>query len=164
MITTNERRTIGIPQVSDANRLGTEQHACTDRFEDLLELCRVLRQTTHQTRRGEMTAEQYWLLRFLHHHDQASVGEIAAALGITQSSATTACQRLERAGLACRQRGDRDERVVRVQLTEEGRTRMQQWLAQKSQALGQFLTPLEPSECDELFRLLHKLLGAEGTT
>src|SRR6478672_615554 len=86
--------------------------------EDLLALWRELRQATHPVRRGDITPEQFWLLRHLRQNGPSSIGELADALGVTQSSATTACQRLEKAGFATRTRAADDERVVRVTLTE----------------------------------------------
>src|SRR5689334_22826731 len=67
--------------------------------EDLLTLWRILRGLSHPVRRAEMTPEQYWLLRLLNRAGSLSVGELANELGITTSSATVACKRLEKAGL-----------------------------------------------------------------
>lgn len=134
--------------------------AATDQLvEDLLSLWRVLRQTTHPVRRGDITPEQFWLLTRLRLHGPASIGELAEALGVTQSSATTACQRLERAGLATRARDVADERVVRVALTALGEARIEQWRREKRAALAELLAPLNPAERGELQRLLRKTLA-----
>jgi DNA-binding MarR family transcriptional regulator len=128
--------------------------------EDLLSLWRVLRQTTHPVRRGEITPEQFWLLRYLHQNGPASVGEVAEALGVSQSSATTACQRLEKAGLATRARDAADERVVRVALTPLGQEQIEAWRRAKREALTDLLEPLTADERAELQRLMHKALNA----
>lgn len=128
--------------------------------EDLLSFWRVFRQTTHPVRRGDITPEQFWLLRRLHEHGPASIGEIADALGVSQSSATTACQRLEKAGLATRARDVADERIVRVTLTPLGRDRIDAWRRQKREALAELLDPLTAGEREELQRLMRKALSA----
>ena len=62
----------------------------------------------------KITPEQYWLLRLLRKRGTLSIGEVAEALGVTGSSATTACKRLEKAGLLTRERQSDDERMVCV--------------------------------------------------
>ena len=49
----------------------------------------------HARLNARLTAEQFWLLRYLDRQCPVSVGALAKALGITPSSATTACKRLE---------------------------------------------------------------------
>jgi MarR family transcriptional regulator, organic hydroperoxide resistance regulator len=73
---------------------------------------------------SRLTAEQIWLLRFLERQCPGNVGALAEALGITPSSATTACKRLEQAGLVTRTRQATDERVVLVDLTAQGRAHL----------------------------------------
>ena len=102
----------------------------TDRLvEDLLALWRLLRASTHPVRRAEITPEQYWLLRLLHRKGPMSISELAEVLGVTGSSITTACIRLEKAGLVKRGRqGDgSDERVVLVVLTTQGIEQREAW-------------------------------------
>lgn len=133
----------------------------TDRLvEDLLALWRLLRVNTHPVRRGEITPEQYWLLKLLNKRGELSIGELAEALGVTGSSVTTACKRLEKAGLLRRERqGDgQDERVVLVTLTAQGREQIEAWQQERRVALIQMLAPLTSTEQDELQRLLERIL------
>lgn len=133
----------------------------TDRLvEDLLALWRLLRVNTHPVRRGEITPEQYWLLKLLNKRGELSIGELAEALGVTGSSVTTACKRLEKAGLLRRERqGDgQDERVVLVTLTTQGREQIEAWQQERRVALIQMLAPLTSTEQDELQRLLERIL------
>lgn len=133
----------------------------TDRLvEDLLALWRLLRVNTHPVRRGEITPEQYWLLKLLNKRGELSIGELAEALGVTGSSVTTACKRLEKAGLLrrARQADGQDERVVLVTLTTQGREQIEAWQQERRVALIQMLAPLTPSEQEELQRLLERIL------
>lgn len=124
--------------------------------EDLLTFSRLLR----PIRGSGMTPQQYWLLRQLRHAGPLSTGELAQALGITNGSATVACQRLEKAGLLTRERQAEDERVVLVALTEEGRAQFDALRQQKREALAEILDVLEPNEQEVLQRMIDRLLEA----
>lgn len=133
----------------------------TDRLvEDLLALWRLLRVNTHPVRRGEITPEQYWLLKLLNKRGEMSIGELAEALGLTGSSVTTACKRLEKAGLLRRERqaDGQDERIVLVSLTTQGREQIESWQQERRAALTQMLAPLTAGEQNELQRLIERIL------
>lgn len=128
--------------------------------EDFLVLWRVLRRSTHPAYRGEITLEQYWLLRLLRQTaaDGLSIGELADGTGVGQSSITTACKRLEKAGLVSRKRDTQDERVVRVSLTAEGVAQIERWRQARRTALAQLLEPLEVDERRTLERLMRRVV------
>lgn len=128
-------------------------------IESLLQFWQLLRRASHPVRRAETTPEQYWLLRVLYRADTRSVGELAEALGVTGSSVTTACKRLEKTGLVRRERQVSDERVVRVSLTPAGRARVESWQQQRRAALAQLLAPLTPDEQADLQRLIERVLA-----
>ncbi len=130
--------------------------------EELITLWRLLRGLSHPVRRAEMTPEQYWLLRLLSHNDPLSIGELASELGITTSSATTACKRLEKAGLLTRERQANDERIVHVALTQKGATQIATWRQRKREALTQLLSVLDEQEQQEFQRMLELVLEAAG--
>lgn len=140
----------------------------TDRLvEDLLALWRLLRTSTHPVRRAEITPEQYWLLRLLHRRGPMSISELAEVLGVTGSSITTACKRLEKAGLVKRERQGEgcDERVVLAVLTAQGIEQIEAWQQERREMLSHMLSPLNQQEQDELQRLIERVLeAAEQTT
>jgi DNA-binding MarR family transcriptional regulator len=133
-------------------------------IDDLLSLYHLIRRASHPVKRAEITQEQYWLMLRLYRYGAQSIGELAGALGITGSSATTACKRLEKTGLVIRERQLDDERMVRVSLTEEGRTRVETWQQQRRELLGHLLTPLDENEQNELQRILERMLQAADET
>lgn len=124
--------------------------------EELLSLAGILRPGRH----ADMTPQQYWLLRHLHHNGPTSMSELATALGITAGSATVACQRLEKAAFVTRARHADDERVVLVALTEQGRALIEAWRKQRREALAQLLSVLDEGEQEELHSLIERLLAA----
>ncbi|HKV00759.1 MAG TPA: MarR family transcriptional regulator [Ktedonobacteraceae bacterium] len=130
--------------------------------EDLLTLWRILRGLSHPVRRAEMTPEQYWLLRLLNRAGSLSVGELANELGITTSSATAACKRLEKAGLLTRERWADDERIVRVALTEQGLAQIDAWRQRKRESLTDLLSVLDQHDQQELQRIIERVLEAAG--
>lgn len=130
--------------------------------EDLLTLWRILRGLSHPVRRAEMTPEQYWLLRILNRAGSLSIGELATELGITTSSATVACKRLEKIGLLTRERQAEDERVVQVTLTEQGLAQIDAWRQRKRESLTSWLGVLDQHEQQELQRLIERVLEAAG--
>lgn len=130
--------------------------------EDLLSLLRLVRRASHPVRRGEMTPEQYWLLRIVNRRGPISIGELAELLGITASSTTTACKRLEQMALLQRQRQSDDERVVLVALTPAGLARVEQWHQRQRELLAQLVAVLEPGEQDQMQQLLARILDAAG--
>lgn len=132
--------------------------------ESLLMFWRELHLLSNPVEQGEITAQQYWLLRQLNLRGRSSIGELAAALGISQSSTTTACKRLERDSLVHRERCVDDERIVRVSLTETGKAQVEQWRVRRREMLSHFLEPLAQSERDELQRVIDHVLDAAGVT
>jgi DNA-binding MarR family transcriptional regulator len=132
--------------------------------EDILALWRIIRRATYPAAQGELTLEQFWLLRYLRRQGDVAVGELADAIGIAQSSVTVACQRLEKAGLVTRTRSHADERVVQISLTPTGHERIERWRQEKRDVLSSVLAPLEPAERAELQRLMSKILDATPVT
>jgi DNA-binding MarR family transcriptional regulator len=135
----------------------------TDRLaDDILALYHLIRRTTHPIHREEITPEQYWLLRMLRRRGALSISELAEALGVTGSSVTTACKRLEKAGLVTRERQSEDERMVRVNLTAQGHEHVQAWGDQRRAIVVQWLSALEAGQQEALQQLLERLLETAG--
>jgi DNA-binding MarR family transcriptional regulator len=67
-----------------------------------------------------LTGPQLWALKTLHRSGRLSVGALANALAVHQSSISLVLRRLEQRGLIRRIRGAGDRRVVHVELTRRG--------------------------------------------
>ena len=132
--------------------------------EDLFDLWRWLRNMSHSVRENEVTPQQSWLLHQLRRREKLTIGEVAEALGVSQSSATTACKRLELAGWITKSRSIDDERVVEVSLTEAGTAKVESWRQRRRQAVADLLEPLCPEERDELQRLVERMLVIAETS
>jgi DNA-binding MarR family transcriptional regulator len=68
-----------------------------------------------------LTYPQYLVLLVLWQRDGASVKQLGARLALDSGTLTPLLKRLEHQGLVERRRADDDERVVRIQLTADGR-------------------------------------------
>jgi len=143
----------------------TDNLASTDQLvEELFDLWRWLRHVSYSIREGEATSQQFWLLHQLRNRGALTVGEVALALGVSQSSATIACKRLESAGLVRRTRRTNDERVVEITLTEEGRCKVESWRQRRRQAVATLLEPLSAEERSDLQRLVGRVLSLTDST
>ena len=132
--------------------------------EDLFDLWRWLRNMSHSIRENEVTPQQSWVLHQLRRREKLTIGEVAEALGVSQSSATTACKRLEISGWITKSRSADDERVVEVNLTEAGAIRVESWRQRRRQAVAELLAPLSTEERDEFQRLVERLLVIAETS
>jgi DNA-binding MarR family transcriptional regulator len=126
--------------------------------DDLLRLSRLVYRHTNPVRRGELTPEQYWLLRELGHSGPLNVRQLAGCLGLTSSSVTIACKRLERIGLLIRQRQVADERIVLVALTLRGKQQLRRWRQRRHDEAALLLSPLRVEERQQLQGLLARVL------
>jgi len=98
--------------------------------------------------------------------DGRTVGELGERLGLESSTLTPLLKRLEAMGLVTRARDTRDERVVRVRLTETGRALEEPACAVPAELLA--ASGLDPEELatirDQLGRLQSALDRAEKAT
>ena len=127
-------------------------------IDDLQMLYHLIRRASHPVKRAEMTPEQHWLLRLLRRRGTLSIGELAEILGVTGSSVTTACKRLEKVGFVTRERQSDDERKVMVMLTEQGNEQIEAWQQRRREFLQTLLVPLDEEQQATLQNLLERIL------
>jgi DNA-binding MarR family transcriptional regulator len=116
---------------------------------------------------AHLTMPQVRVLYFLGRQGQASVGEVAAEMGVTQPSATEMLEKLVRGGLVERTTDACDRRKVRNALTPAGRELIDlPWEARRS-ALASALQSASREEREEIARgltLLCDVLQRSGQT
>jgi DNA-binding MarR family transcriptional regulator len=92
-----------------------------------------------------------------------SPGELASALLLSPGATTNRVDRLEAAGLLCREPDPRDGRGVRVRLTTVGHDLLERALLDHVAELGRLAAALTDTEREQLSILLAKLLaGMDG--
>ena len=107
----------------------------------------------------DLTMQQLYALELLSAHPR-QVGEVAALLGITISSASGLIDRLVRARLVSRQPGDNDRRIVVCRLTGEGESVLRQFLEIGRLRLERLLAQLSVDDLLIVERALDVLMGA----
>lgn len=112
-----------------------------------------------------ITYPQYLVLHALLEEDGRTVGAIADRLSLDSSTITPLVKRLALAGLVVRERDARDERQVRVRLTERGRG-----VGPESACLGEAVlartgyTPAALAALTEQIQSLRRALAQEAPT
>lgn len=127
--------------------------------EDLLALRRVMRLHTHPIQPGDITPQQFWLLKHLYLQGRLNISALAAELDISASATTTTCRRLEGKGLVVRHRSTLDVRVVEIELTDLGRQTVEDWQLRRREAMSELLTPLDNDERQSLRELIEQILN-----
>jgi len=89
----------------------------------LIALRRVIRATDlhskYLAKTTGLTAPQILLLQAIRSIGQATIGELANKISLSQATVTTILDRLEKRHLVTRKRSDKDKRKVHAYLTEE---------------------------------------------
>jgi DNA-binding MarR family transcriptional regulator len=90
-----------------------------------------------------------------------TMGELADALGVALSTATQIVERIEKRGLVRREHSDPDDRrVVRLALTEAGRSLMGERRRLRRERLAEVMTHLLPPQREALVTALEPLAEA----
>jgi len=107
-----------------------------------------------------VSAAQLWTMWELHARPGLRVSELSRALSIHQSTASNLLDKLERKRLIKRERRGPDHRVVRLYLTEQGRTLVEQAPRPAQGALSSALAALPDEELAGLDGNLSALVAA----
>src|SRR5438477_8832998 len=110
---------------------------------------------------GGLTLSQYGRLEGLANRRAARVQELAAAAGISASTATRILDALERRGIVRRTRSNQDRRAVAVSLTERGDDLLraeQDWLRGRQRAFYASLPAAEQELAPDLLARLAALI------
>lgn len=117
-------------------------------FTRLLEFRSGLRRFLHwselQAKGAGLTGAQYQLLLAVRGHDGSpSVSDVAEHLLLRHHSAVELVDRAERAGLVRRRTDPADQRVVRLEVTDEGQARLTQLAAAHLEELSRLRPSFE---------------------
>ncbi len=135
-----------------------EEESLSEKIADLIwEIWRASKTASHPVWVGEVTPEQYSILRFLSTNGPQRVKDIATYIGTTASPVTISVKRLERENLVKRERNTKDERVVTVRLTDQGKERFELWRLRRREAISVVFESLTQKEKRTLLGLLQKV-------
>ncbi|TVT54655.1 MarR family transcriptional regulator [Amycolatopsis rhizosphaerae] len=108
-------------------------------------------------RRHGLHLGQNHLLAALWDHDGSTPGEIAAALNVTTPTVVKMATRMAAAGLLTRRRDERDQRLVRLWLTDAGRALREPVETERRTLEEQVTADLSETERKYLLRALAKV-------
>ncbi|WP_034091631.1 MarR family winged helix-turn-helix transcriptional regulator [Streptacidiphilus albus] len=108
-------------------------------------------------RRHGLHLGQNYLLAALWEQDGGTPGELATALNVTTPTVVKMADRMTAAGLLTRRRDDRDNRLVRLWLTDAGRALQQPVEAERRSIEERVTADLTDTEREHLMRALAKV-------
>ena len=108
----------------------------------------------------DLTYTQYIAMMVLWEHRQISVKDMGVLLYLDSGTLTPVLKKLEQKGYLVRTRDSEDERVLNVTITELGE-KLKEDAVLVPKKMGCCVC-LEKEDADELYRLLHKVLGVLG--
>lgn len=120
----------------------------------VFEISRMVKDELSLADIGQLSILQIHTLKYLSHHQSATMSEIADFLRIEMPSATSLINKLVRQKLAVRQSDESDRRRVRIVLTAEGTHLLQEALEARNKKLEQLFGYLSPEEKQTLVNIL----------
>ena len=108
----------------------------------------------------DLTYTQYIAMMVLWEHGRINVKDMGALLYLDSGTLTPVLKKLEQKGYLTRERDHADERVLNVTITELGEKLKEDAVLVPKKMGG--CVCLEKEDADELYRLLHKVLGVLG--
>lgn len=117
----------------------------------------VHRAIAHKVDEYDLTTAQFGVLEVLHHLGPVTLGDLADKLLVTGGNVTYVMDRLQKDGLVTRRRCSDDRRVVWAQLTDEGKSLIEQVFPGHAEYIAEMVTVLDAEEQSELRHLLKKL-------
>lgn len=111
---------------------------------------------------ADITLTQYRALIVLDTRGAARTVDLAVALGVTPSTATRLCDRLERKEVVQRQRMPHDRRSVGISLTERGRHIVTEMTGRRRAELDEILCRLDPERRRQVVDALRTFAAAAG--
>lgn len=110
-----------------------------------------------------LTAGQVFMLHLIQKENQCSVSKLAGKMEVAPSAITVMLDRLESHNYVSRTRDKADRRVVIIELTDDGKKKLEHVLEVRKQIMQLCLTQLEPGELTSFVQSLEKLASFAQT-
>jgi DNA-binding MarR family transcriptional regulator len=108
---------------------------------------------------GDLSPEQYWILRTVSRTPNIGVSQLATLRGVTPAAMTAATRRMETQGWLRRARPPHNQRVVLVSPTPKGAALLERLRAERRAWLTRLLMDLSPTERQAAVSLATKVLN-----
>jgi DNA-binding MarR family transcriptional regulator len=120
-------------------------------------LLRIVRTIDRRVASDGMTSTQLSVLGRVRRDGPIGAGELAEAEGINPTMLSRVLSRLEESGLVRRTTTATDRRVVRIEITPQGRRRHDRLRAERSKVLAERLERLDTAQAEQLLQMLPAL-------
>lgn len=104
-----------------------------------------------------ITPPQFIALQWLFEHGDMTIGDLSNKMFLAFSTTTDLVDRMENNSLVRRIRDNKDRRVVRIHLLDEGERIIEEVIEKRSQYLNSVLSEFDEEEVKKLSHLLKKL-------
>lgn len=104
-----------------------------------------------------ITPPQFIALQWLFEHGDMTIGDLSNKMYLAFSTTTDLVDRMEKNNLVKRVRDDKDRRVVRIHLLDEGKRVIEEVIDKRRDYLNSVLSNFEEKEVEQLSSLLTKL-------
>lgn len=104
-----------------------------------------------------ITPPQFIALQWLFEHGDMTIGDLSNKMYLAFSTTTDLVDRMEKNNLVKRVRDDKDRRVVRIHLLDEGKRVIEEVIDKRRVYLNSVLSNFEVEEVEQLSTLLTKL-------
>ncbi|MCR4436371.1 MAG: MarR family transcriptional regulator [Clostridiales bacterium] len=131
-------------------------------YHALVRLYRQMFRLVHLEMHGkyELYRGQANLLLLILKNNGASQGDLAEQLDVRPSSMTEMVAKMERAGLVTRKQDEKDQRVMRIYLTEDGRKAAESLAGTTDEFLGSIFNSLTDEEKEQMLVITEKLCAS----
>lgn len=106
---------------------------------------------------GKLYRGQTLLLLLISQNNGASQGELAERMDVRPSSMTEMLMKMEQAGLITRKQDEKDQRIMRISLTEDGRKTVDESKTAVDDFTTKIFSCLTPEEQDSMLNLIEKV-------
>ncbi|MBO1909756.1 MarR family transcriptional regulator, partial [Microvirga sp. 3-52] len=104
-----------------------------------------------------ITPPQFIALQWLFEHGDMTIGDLSNKMYLAFSTTTDLVDRMEKNNLVKRVRDDKDRRVVRIHLLDEGKRVIEEVIDKRRDYLNSVLSNFEEDEVKQFSNLLTKL-------
>lgn len=106
----------------------------------------------------DLTYTQYITMMVFWEHKEMNVKELGAYLFLDSGTLTPVLKKLEQKGYITRKRNEVDERILNVAITDDGE-KLKEKAVEIPAKIGGCVS-LVPQEAQQLYQILHKMLGS----
>ena len=107
--------------------------------------------------KGLITVPQMLILEVLNKKDKCIMSELAEALSITTSAATGLIDRMIKLNLVTRLRGEKDRRIVKVNITRKGKNTVARIIEQRRRMIADTFGKLSKKEREKYLEIMEKV-------